>query len=121
MDEEQNIPWAILFGIAGFVDLLAYLITPVTLIPFVGWILGPLAGGMLSIVTGFSFWLYFLTKGHNFWKGGLGTTIVELIPFLNMLPTWTAYITGAFLKIKSMQLPAGQKLGFATKIANKII
>ncbi len=121
MNEEKNIPWPLLFGIAGFLDLFSFVIDLITAIPIIGWVLGPIVNGSVSIIAGLSFWFYFLWKGHNFWKGALGTTIVESIPFLNMLPTWTAYVAGAYLKIKGMQIPAVQKLGFAAKIAGKII
>ncbi|OGD29770.1 hypothetical protein A2833_01745 [Candidatus Azambacteria bacterium RIFCSPHIGHO2_01_FULL_44_55] len=121
MNEEKNIPWTILFGIAGFLDLISLGISLITLIPIIGWILGPIANISVTIIAGFSFWIYFLWKGHNFWKGALGSTIIESIPFINMLPAWTAYVAGAYLNIKGLQLPAVQKLGFAAKIASKII
>lgn len=116
MNEEKNIPWTLLFGIAGFLDALSYLVALVTLIPIVGWVLGPIAGASISILAGLSFWFYFLWKGHNLWKGALGTTFVESIPLLNMLPTWTAYVAGAYLKIKGVE-----KLGVVSKFLTKAI
>ena len=116
MNEEKNIQWSILFGIAGFLDLISYVITLVTLIPIIGWVLGPIANISVTIIAGFSFLIYFLWKGHNFWKGALGSTIIESIPFINMLPAWTAYVAGAYLKIKGVK-----NLGVISKFLTKAV
>lgn len=116
MDEEKNIPWALVFGIAGFLDLISFVVSLITLIPIIGWVLGPIANVALTVIAGFSFWIYFLWKGHNFWKGALGATSIESIPLLNILPAWTAFVAGAYLKITGVE-----KLGAVSKILTKAI
>lgn len=113
----EAIFWPLVFGVAAFVDLLSVIANLIFLIPFVGWILGFLMEGSISIFAGLGFWLFFYLKGHKgFWKGSAGTTIVEMIPILSVFPTWIAFTLGAYAIIKLGRIPLLSKILKKAKI-----
>lgn len=87
----------LLIIVALFFDLLQIIFTFL----FLGW--------LISFYAFMTFWLWFKLKGISFAtpkRSGIagGGFIIELVPFLNMLPAWTLAVTLIILDVKSKEL-----------------
>ncbi len=80
---------------------------------------------MLTILAGLTFWLWFrlLKVKYNSPKKALffgGSTLIEFIPFLNALPTWTALVVGTIVislyeDIAEKQIQENKDTGYTGK------
>lgn len=89
------------FGVA-FLMVIAALVTDVLqaaleLIPFLGIFLSWLVD--IAAIIGFSMW--FNHFGHSLMRERplalMGTTLVEAMPFVNMVPAWTFFVVTSIL------------------------
>jgi hypothetical protein len=100
--ELTNVMAGAMIMFALFIDAIQALLT---LLPIIGWILAPVAGVAGLII--FYFWLK--NYGIKFSsprqaKRLVVGFIVEMIPLLNALPTWTLAITLIVMKEKAKNL-----------------
>lgn len=87
----EGTKWFML-GVAILFDVLS----AVTLIPVIGWILG----GIVWAFAFGTFWLWFMMNGINIFGfsnpkrlfGSLLASIVELIPAVGVFPSWTVLV-----------------------------
>lgn len=106
----------LMIGTAIFFDALQALLTFI----FMGW--------LVSVFASLTFWLWFRLHGISFMKPKRlltfgGASLVELVPFLSIIPAWTAAVAYLALETKVMavagKIPGGQ---IALNVAgNKII
>ena len=106
----------LMLGTAIFFDVVSL----VSLIPFVGWVLG----WLVWLFATMTFWLWFKMAGMNFSKpknvlGLAGGSVMEMIPYLNALPIWTATILYLTRIEKIVNKTVGQIPG--GKIAQSVI
>lgn len=108
MDEEKrqrigNMQGALMIAVAATVDGIQFLLN---FIPFVGWIFTAL----ISIFAWLTFFVWFKFNGVGFLEGKaavlkfsliFGVSILEIIPVLNDLPAWIAYIVLMILIVRA--------------------
>jgi len=86
-----------LIGTAIIIDALQFIIGYIP-------ILGQIVGGLMTIGATFGFWLWFKILGVKFSKkqnmGRVIGIIIEYIPVVNMLPTWTLTVGLLILREK---------------------
>jgi hypothetical protein len=95
---------ALLIGVAITFDFAQFLIG---FIP----VLGQIIGWFISATAGFTFWLWFRLLGISFSRKKRGVTlavggVVEMIPFLNMLPVWTSAVVRIIISTKTESVTA---------------
>ena len=91
MNERHRIPvtvFATMVGVAGAIDALAAMLTPL--------IIGFALNSILSMLAWVLFYIWFQIQSVKFLEGGLRKAIIyfgggflELIPIINILPIWT--------------------------------
>lgn len=94
--------WILMGVSAFFFDFLQWITSAVTLIPFVGQIIGPALGIVISIFAWMTLGLWMKMYDVNILnKSTAIMSIFELIPLLNSLPTFTAIVVKRYLDIKA--------------------
>lgn len=90
---------------AGIVDFLQFIIN---FIPVAGQIIN----SILTISTGFVFWLWFKLNGIPFNRKRttwfMSGFIIELLPFLNAIPTWTLSVGRMIASTKIQEIVSKQ-------------
>lgn len=120
MQQEQkelnNTTITLMIGTAVFYDALQALLTLI----FMGWLVG--------IFAGLTFYVWFKSYGISFMKPKRfvtfsGSFLIEIIPFLSILPAWTLAITFLALetKIKKVLPKSVQKVVSSTPGLKKTV
>lgn len=101
--------FVLMLMVALFADLLSFVISWV---PLVGQFLNP----AISFFFAMSLWLWLAFNGLGF-KGALGSgagMVIETIPFLQMLPPFTAMVVIIYLRQKAKEKVVGKVVGTIT-------
>ena len=94
---------------AIFADLLSFV---VSWVPAIGQVMNP----VISFVFALSLWFWLALNGLGF-KGALGSgasMVIETIPFLQMLPPFTAMVVIIYLRQKTKEKVSGRVVGSIT-------
>jgi len=94
---------------AIFADLLSFV---VSWVPAIGQVMNP----VISFVFAMSLWLWLAFNGLGF-QGAIGSgasMVIETIPFLQMLPPFTAMVVIIYLRQKAKEKISGKIVGTIT-------
>ena len=96
----KNTTISLMIAVALFFDALQALLTLI----FMGWLVG--------IFAALTFYVWFKSHGISFMKPKRlfafgGATIAEVIPFLSVLPAWTAAVSYLALQSKIQEVIPG--------------
>lgn len=99
--------WAMI-GVALFFDAIQALTSYIYFIPFVGFFLEWVISSGVSLFAFLTFSLWFYIAGLKFNTKIASTTagafFIELIPILNILPTWTLSVALVFILTKTKEI-----------------